>query len=188
MEFKSMEKWRVLRNFNLNEKQFKMIKKKMIKRHPLEFWIDERIAHNGQTVIYIKLEFIEWLKEVYFNKDKYYLDAEIEFFEKQVLRLENEFNIEYYEFKYEDMSLFDLRAYFNKSKNAIGVAVNRMEKRTNKSYKYTANGIVMVSKEGVKWLAEKYFRKQYLKDLEIYKLLLQNVKRKQNGLYELLIV
>lgn len=126
MEFKSMEKWRVLRKFNLNE--------------------------------------------------------------KQVYRLENEFNIEHYEFKYEDMSLIDLRAYFNKSKNAIGVAVNRMEKRTNKSYKYTVNGIVMISKEGVKWLAEKYFRKQYLKDLEIYKLLLQNVKRKQNGLYELLIV
>lgn len=188
MEFKSMEKWRVLRKFNLNEKQFKRIEKKMIKRHPLEFWIDERIAHNGQIVIYIKLEFIEWLKEVYFNKEKYYLDAEIEFFEKQVYRLENEFNIEHYEFKYEDMSLIDLRVYFNKSKNAIGVAVNRMEKRTNKSYKYTVNGIVMVSKEGVKWLTEKYFRKQYLKDLEIYKLLLQNVKRKQNGLYELLIV
>lgn len=63
-----------------------------------------------------------------------------------------------------------------------------MEKRTNKSYKYAANGIVMISKEGVKWLSEKYFRKQYLKDLEIYKLLLQNVKRKQNGFDELLIV
>lgn len=188
MEFKSMEKWRVLRNFNLNEKQFKRIETKMIKRHPLEFWIDERLLPNGYTMVYIKLEFIEWLKEVYFNKEKYYLDAEIEFFEKQVLRLENEFNIEHYEFKYEDMSLIDLRTYFNKSKNAIGVAVNRMEKRTNKSYKYTVNGIVMVSKEGVKWLAEKYFRKQYLKDLEIYKLLLQNIKRKQNGLYELLIV
>ena len=186
MEFKSMEKWRVLRNFNLNEKQFKRIEKKMIKRHSLEFWIDERLLQNGYTMVYIKLEFIEWLKEVYFNKEKYYLDAEIDFFEKQVLRLENEFNIEHYE--YEDMSLIDLRAYFNKSKNAIGVAVNRIKKRTNKSYKYTANGIVMISRDGVKWLAEKYFRKQYLKDLEIYKLLLQNVKRKQNGVDELLIV
>ena len=74
MELKSMEKWRVLRNFNLNEKQFKRTEKKMIKRHPLEFWIDERIAHNGQTVIYIKLEFIEWLKEVYFNKEKYIIE------------------------------------------------------------------------------------------------------------------
>ena len=188
MEFKSMEKWRVLRNFNLNDKQFKRIEKKMIKRHPLEFWIDERIAQNGSKVVYIKLEFVEWLEEVHFNKDKYYLDAEIKFFEKQVFRLENELNIEHYEFKYDDMSLVDLRTFFNRSKNAIGVAVNRMEKRTNKSYKYTANGTVMISKEGVKWLSEKYFRKQYLKDLEIYKLLLQNVKRKQNGFDELLIV
>lgn len=103
----------------------------MIKRHPLEFWIDERLLPNGCTLVYIKLEFIEWLKEVYFNKEKYYLDVEIEFFEKQVLRLENEFNIEHYEFKYAAMSLIDLRAYFNKSKNAISVAVNRVEKRTN---------------------------------------------------------
>lgn len=188
MEFKSLEKWHVLRNFNLNEKQFKRLEKKMIKRHPLEYWIQERITPNGCKVVYIKIEFIEWLKEVYFNKDKYYLDAEIEFFEKQVLRLEHELNIEHYEFKYEDMSLIDLRTFFNRSKNVIGVAVNRMEKRTNKSYKYIANGIVMISKEGVKWLAEKYFRKQYLKDLEIYKLLLQNIKRKQNGLDEILIV
>lgn len=28
MEFKSMEKWRVLKNFNLNDKQFKKIEKK----------------------------------------------------------------------------------------------------------------------------------------------------------------
>lgn len=111
MEFKSMEKWRVLKNFNLNDKQFKKIEKKMIKRHPLEFWIDERIAQNGRKVVYIKLEFVEWLKEVYFNKDKYYLDAEIKFFEKQVFRLENELNIEHYEFKYNDMSLVDLRTF-----------------------------------------------------------------------------
>ena len=36
----------------------------------------------------------------------------------------------------------------------------------------------MISKEGVKWLTENYFRKVYLKELELYKLSLQKVKKK----------
>ena len=45
-----------------------------------------------------------------------------------------------------------------------------MELKNNKSFKYIDNGIVMISKDGIKWLTEKYFRKAYLKDLEIRKL------------------
>lgn len=128
--------------YNMSERQYKRLEERIIKRHLNEDWIIKYLDSNGEWVTYLKLELVEWLKDVYFNK----------------------------------------------SKNVIGVAVNRMEKSTIKSYKYTANGIVMISGEGIKWLAEKYFRKQYLKDLEIYKLLLQNVKRKQNGFDELLIV
>ena len=50
------------------------------------------------------------------------------------------------------------------------------------TYLITTNNIF--SKEGVKWLSENYFRKDYLKKLEFYKLELQNVKRKRNGLKE----
>ena len=39
----------------------------------------------------------------------------------------------------------------------------------------------MISKQGVKWLTENYFRKAYLKELELYKLSLQKEKKK---LYE----
>ena len=75
----------------------------------------------------------------------------------------------------------------DKSKDVIGVAVNRMEKRNDKSFKYIKDGKVMINKEGVKWLSEKYFRKKYLSQLEFYKLELQNVKRKRNGYKELKI-
>ena len=180
MEFKLKMKWDVLREFNLTEEQFYNISKKMIKRHPYERWIIRKLAQNGERVVYVRVEYVEWLKEVYFS-NKYYLDAEIEFFQKQVLRLEQELNISHYDFNYKDISLVDLRAYFGKSKNAIGVAVNRMEKRSNKSYKYIKDGKVMISKEGVKWLNEKYFRKQYLKDLEFYKIELQKRKRQLSG-------
>lgn len=180
MEFKLKMKWDVLREFKLTEEQFYNISKKMIKRHPYERWIIRKLAQNGERVVYVRVEYVEWLKEVYFS-NKYYLDAEIEFFQKQVLRLEQELNISHYDFNYKDMSLIDLRAYFGKSKNAIGVAVNRMEKRSNKSYKYIKDGKVIISKEGVKWLNEKYFRKQYLKDLEFYKIELQKRKRQLSG-------
>lgn len=180
MEFKLKMKWDVLREFKLTEEQFYNISKKMIKRHPYERWIFRKLAQNGERVVYVRVEYVEWLKEVYFS-NKYYLDAEIEFFQKQVLRLEQELNISHYDFNYKDMSLVDLREYFGKSKNAIGVAVNRMEKRNNKSYKYIKDGKVIISKEGVKWLNEKYFRKQYLKDLEFYKIELQKRKRQLSG-------
>lgn len=184
MEFKSIEKWRVMQMYNMTEKQYKRLKMRVIKRHVNEEWIKEYIAQNGEWVTYLKLEFVEWLKDVYFNGDKYYLDAEIDFFKKQILRLEDELNFPHNEFEYKDISLYGLRSYFNKSKNAIGVAVNRMEKRTNQSFKYLKDGKVIISKDGVKWLSENYFRKDYLKKLEFYKLELQNVKRKRNGLKE----
>lgn len=184
MEFKSMEKWRVLQKFKISEKQYKRLVKRLKRRHPNERWIDEHFAQNGERVVYLKLEFVEWIEEVYFNNNIFYLDAEINFFRKQILRLENELHFTHNEFEYKDISLYDLRSYFNKSKNTIGVAVNRMEKRTNQSFKYLKDGKVIISKEGVKWLSENYFRKDYLKKIEFYKLELQNVKRKRNGLKE----
>lgn len=182
MEFKSMEKWRVQKDLNLTEVQLENVIARALRRHPLEDWINFRVSSNGDTIEYLKLEFVYWLKEVYFNKEKYYLDLEIDFFEKQIRRLENELNISHYEFVYEDISLKDLRSYFNKSKNAIGVAVNTMQKRNGKTFKYVRDGKVIIKKDGVKWLSEKYFRKAYLYNLEIYKIELQKRKIKK---YEL---
>lgn len=184
MEFKSMEKWRVLQKFNMNERQYRRLVKRLERRHPIERWIDEHFAQNGESVVYLKLELVELIEEVYSNNNVFYLDAEINFFRKQIIRLEEELNFSHNEFEYKDISLFELRSYFNKSKNTIGVAVNRMEKKTNQSFKYLKDGKVIISKEGVKWLSENYFRKDYLKKIEFYKLELQNVKRKRNGLKE----
>lgn len=184
MEFKSMEKWHVLQKFNMSEKQYKRLVKRLERRYPNERWIDEDFAQNGERVVYLKLELVEWIEEVYFNSNLFYLDAEINFFRKRILRLEDELNFLHNEFEYKDISLYDLRSHFNRSKNAIGIAVNRMEKRNDKSFKYIKDGKAIISKEDVKWLSENYFRKDYLKKLEFYKLELQNVKRKRNGLKE----
>lgn len=104
MEFKSMEKWRVLQKFNMTEKQYKRLKRRINERHVNEDWIKEYIAPNGERVTYLKLELVEWLKDVYFNREKFYLDAEIDFFKRQILRLEEELNFPHNEFEYEDIS------------------------------------------------------------------------------------
>lgn len=36
MEFKSMEKWRVLQKFNMSEKQYKRLVKRLERRYPNE--------------------------------------------------------------------------------------------------------------------------------------------------------
>ena len=72
-----MEKWRVLQKFNMSEKQYKRLVKRLERRHPNERWIDEHFAQNGERVVYLKLELVEWIEEVYLNNNLFYLDAEI---------------------------------------------------------------------------------------------------------------
>lgn len=180
MEFKIQEKWRVQKRFSITEKEMDLAIKRMIKRHPLEDWIEIRYAVNGEKNIYLKQEFVCWLEEVYFN-EKYYLDVDIEFFRKQIFRLENELNISHKEFKYETMTIRELCNYFNKSIGTIYVAINRMRKNINITNIYLDDGRVMIPESGVKWLNENYFRESYLKDLEVYKLELQKRKMKIYG-------
>ena len=181
MEFKSQEKWRVQKNFSISEKDLDLAIRRMIKRHPYEKWIQKRIASNGEKVVYLKLEFVKWLEEVYFNKDKYYLDAEIDFFRKQVVRLEEELNIPHKEFNYQAMTVRDLCRFFDRELPAIYIAIKRWRQCVSMKKEFLEDGRLIIPSEGVKWLNENYFRKAYLKDLEFYKLELQ--KRKKE-LYE----
>ena len=106
-----MEKWRVLQKFNMSEKQYKRLVKRLERRHPNERWIDEHFAQNGERVVYLKLELVEWIEEVYLNNNLFYLDAEIVFFKKQILRLEDELNFPHNEFEYKDISFLIIYIY-----------------------------------------------------------------------------
>jgi len=61
------------------------------------------------------------------------------------------------------------------------MAIGRMRKTTNITIAYDEEGKIIVPKEGVKWLHENYFRKDFLKSLELYKLKLQQQKRELYG-------
>ena len=141
----------------------------MQERHPRENWIYIRRPANNQVTEYCSLEFVDWLKEVYLVKNKFYLDLEIDYYEKLINHIESELNIPHKEISYRDMNKRELMDYFNKDNVNIEIAISKMCSRYNKDMKYISNNTIMIKAEGVKWLNEKYYRKSYLEYLEDYK-------------------
>ena len=152
------------------QKALKMILKLLIKC----------LIEGLKEKVYIKQECVEWLKEVYFNKEEHYLTLEIEFYKKRIFALEQELGIIPQPKKYQNTLLRFLDLEFNKSRNVIQVAVHRMQKEFPYPIKFESAGMIFVKAEGVKWLHENYFRRDYLKELEEYKWMLQNQKNKGN--------
>lgn len=161
--------------FSLTTKQFSRVMRNIERMHPLESWI-KRIKENNKEKVYIKQECVEWLKEVYFNKEEHYLTLEIEFYKKRIFVLEHELGIISQPKKYRNTLLRFLDLEFNKSRNVIQVAVHRMQKEFPYPIKFESAGMIFVKAEGVKWLHENYFRRDYLKELEEDKWMLQNQK------------
>ena len=174
------DKWHVMKKFSITESYLDKIISKIKKRHPKEDWIIVLKSQNGNKKTYLKLECVAWLEEVHFNPFGFWLDREINFFQKQIFRLENELNItpriEFFDYS----KTGDLQKKFNKSKYAIFKAIQRMVERVNKDFKIYKDNHVVITPEGVKWLKEKYFRKDYLIELEDYKIELQRIKEKKS--------
>ena len=118
------------------------------------------------------------MKEVYFNKQGFYLDREINFLEEQILDMENELNISHFEKVYPYLNVKELKEYFNKSNSFILKAIERMNKEI--SCKCYMDGKLYIKPNGVKWLDQKYYRKSYIKELLNYKQK-SNEKENKNG-------
>ena len=99
---------------------------------------------------------------------------------KRIFALEQELGIIPQPKKYRNTLLRFLDLEFNKSRNVIQVAVHRMQKEFSCLIKFESAGMIFVKAEGVKWLHENYFRRDYLKEIEEYKWLLQNQKNNRN--------
>ena len=171
------DKWHVMKKFSITESHFDRIILIIKKRHKKEDWVVIRKFKSGEENLYLRLECVAWLEEVHFNTSGFWLDREINFFKKQILRLENELKLQHKVEKFNPSTTVELRKRFKKSKNVIFKAIQKMIERCNKDFKiYKADRIVILP-EGVKWLKEKYFRKDYLIELEDYKIELQKRKR-----------
>lgn len=56
-----------------------------------------------------------------------------------------------------------------------------MQERNIYNFKNFSNHHLVITNDGVKWLAENYFRKNYLYELEEYKLHLQKNEKGENN-------
>lgn len=173
MKYKYQDRWTVQKQLSVTEKQLDRAITIMEKRHPLENWLYIREAQNGQKNLYLSLEFVKWLTDVYFNKSASQLDLEIIFYRDAIKQLKDYLHITIPEIEYRDLTLKEMMIFFNKSRNSIDVAVFKMCQALGKDLKYDRDNIVVVKAEGIKWIHENLFRRNYLKFLEEYKIRLE---------------
>jgi len=168
----------VERKLGVSKKQLNRAIKVMEKYHYFENWIWYRLGPTKDLIVLFNLEFVEWLKEVYFNKDGFFLDREIHFLNARILDMENELDISHFEKVYLCLNVKELQEYFSKSNSSILKAIERMNKKIDcKCYK---DGKLYITPTGVKWLDQKYYRKSYLKVLLSYKKILNKKENKND--------
>lgn len=155
--------------FSLTTKQFGRVMRNIKKRREYDYYLWIRRDKDKKTKVYVSRECIDWLSEVYFNKKEHYLTAEIKFYKKKIFDLENELGIDHKRNKYQSFSLGFLPYFFGKNINTSHVALYRMKKVFTYPITFERDKVICVKEEGVKWLYENYFKKDYLKELEEYK-------------------
>lgn len=140
----------------------------MLKKHPTCRWRSEKIRSRKYFIL---IEGYEWLKRVYFQKEKSLIDADVEFFETRIKLYEDFLKVEHNENWWnEDMDIKQLEKYFNRAESSIRKAIKKMCDKGFSNYKYLDNNKVIISGKGVEWICKNVFKQKYLKLLEKYKM------------------
>lgn len=136
----------------------------MLKKHPTCRWRSEKLKSKKYFILD---EGYVWLLQVYFNKEKSLIDADVEFFEDRIKQYEELLKIEHEENWWnEDMDIKQLCKYFNREEITIRKAIKRMCDSGLEEYKFLINNKIVISKEGVKWICKNVFKQKYLELLE----------------------
>ena len=140
----------------------------MIKKHPTCRWRSEKIKSRKYFVL---VEGYYWLTQVYFQKEKPLIDADIDFFKLRIKQYEELLKIEHNENWWnQDMDIKQLCEYFNRQDITVRKAIKKMCDSWLGEYKFLVNNKVVISKEGVEWICKNVFKHKYLELLEKYKM------------------
>lgn len=154
----------------------------MLKKHPTCRWRSEKIRSRKYFIL---IEGYEWLKRVYFQKEKSLVDADVDFFETRIKLYEESLKVEHNENWWnEDMNIKQLCKYFNRKDITVRKAIKKMCDSGFERYKFLINNKVVISKEGVEWICKKVFKQKYLKLLEEYKMELTEKYIKAGYIYD----
>lgn len=154
----------------------------MLKKHPICRWRSEKIRSRKYFIL---IEGYEWLKRVYFQKEKSLIDADVDFFETRIKLYEEFLKVDHDENWWnEDMNIKQLCKYFNRKDITVRKAIKKMCDYELSEYKFLINNKVVISKEGVEWICKKVFKQKYLKLLEEYKMELTEKYIKAGYIYD----
>ena len=140
----------------------------MLKKHPTCRWRSEKIESRKYFVL---IEGFAWLNQVYFQKEKSLIDADVDFFEDRIRQYKDLLKIEHNEDWWnEDMDIKQLCEYFNRKDITVRKAIKKMCDSGLGKYKWLVGSKVVISKEGVEWICKNIFKQKYLELLEKYKM------------------
>ena len=140
----------------------------MLEKHPTCRWRSEKVKSRKYLIL---IEGYEWIKRVYFEKEKSLIYADVNFFETRIKLYEDFLKVEYNKNWWnEDMDIKKLEKYFNRAESSIRKAIKKMCDNGFSNYKYLENNRVIISRKGVEWICKNVFKQKYLELLEKYKM------------------
>ena len=136
----------------------------MLKKHPTCRWRSEKLKSKKYFILD---EGYVWLLQVYFNKEKSLIDADVEFFEDRIKQYEELLGLEHDENWWDDdMDIKQLCKYFNRKEITIRKAINKMCDSGLSEYKSYTDENAVISCKGVEWICKNVFKQKYLELLE----------------------
>lgn len=154
----------------------------MLEKHPTCRWRSEKIRSRKYFIL---IEGYYWLLNVYFQKEKSLIDADINFFEDRIKQYEELLKIENNQNWWnEDMDIKQLCKYFDKKEITIRKTIKKMCDNGLGQYKFLIKDKVVISVKGVEWLSKNVFKKKYLELLEKYKMELTEIYIEKGYIYD----
>ena len=154
----------------------------MLKKHPTCRWRSEKMRSRKYFIL---IEGYYWLLNVYFQKEKSLIDADINFFEDRIKQYEELVKVEKNKNWWnEDMDIKQLCKYFDKKEITIRKAIKKMYDSGFENNKFLINNKVVISSKGVEWLCKNVFKKKYLELLEKYKMKLTELYIEKGYIYD----
>lgn len=140
----------------------------MVEKHPTCRWRSEKIRSRKYFIL---IEGYYWLTQVYFQKEKSLIDADIDFFELRIKQYEELLKIEHNENWWdENMNIKQLCKYFDRKDITVRKAIKQMCDSGFEEYKFLVDNKVVISSKGIEWICKNVFKQKYLELLEKYKM------------------
>ena len=154
----------------------------MLEKHPTCRWRSEKIRSRKYFIL---IEGYYWLLNVYFQKEKSFIDADINFFEDRIKQYEELLKVDNNQNWWnKDMDIKQLCKYFDRKEITIRKAIKKMCDNGFGQYKFLINNKVFISSKGVEWLCKNVFKQKYLELLEKYKMELTEIYIERGYIYD----